>query len=394
MSLRSVSDLDLQGKRVLIRTDFNVPIEKGRISDETRILESLPTIRLCLEKGAKVIIASHLGRPKGGPDPKYSLALVAARLSELLGRPVKLAPDSVGEQVEAMVRDMHPGDVIQLENTRFHKGEEKNDPELAQQMAKLCDVYVNDAFGAAHRAHVSTAGVAALVPEKAAGLLLLKEIVALDKLLHNPDRPFTVVLGGAKVSDKMGVIRNLFGRVDEFLIGGAMAYTFLKAIGAPVGDSLVEDDRLVDARNVLEEAKQKKIRIFLPIDHIVAPDLETDPFTRNTAGQSIPYGWKGFDIGPATSDFYRERLRRAKTIFWNGPMGMFEHDSFSRGTFEIAKGLATGGAYTVVGGGDSLSALNRSGLTDKISHVSTGGGASLEYLEGLDLPGIKALGQA
>jgi 3-phosphoglycerate kinase len=391
MTIRSVADLDLQGKRVLIRTDFNVPIEKGRISDETRIIESLPTIRLCIEHGAKVIVASHLGRPKGGPDPKFSLALVSARLGELLGRPVKLAPDCVGEQVEAMVREMHPGDVIQLENTRFHKGEEKNDPELADAMARLCDVYVNDAFGAAHRAHVSTAGVASRVKEVGAGLLLLKEINALNRLLKNPERPFTVVLGGAKVSDKMGVIRNLFGRVDEFLIGGAMAYTFLKAIGTPVGDSLVEDDRIVDARNVLEEAKQKKIRIFLPVDHIIAPDLETDPFTRNTMGQGIPYGWKGFDIGSATSDFFRVRLRRSKTIFWNGPMGLFEHDSFARGTFEVAKTLATCGAYTVVGGGDSLSALNKSGLTEKISHVSTGGGASLEFLEGVELPGIKAL---
>jgi 3-phosphoglycerate kinase len=280
---------------------------------------------------------------------------------------------------------------MQLENTRFHKGEEKNDPELADAMAKLCDVYVNDAFGAAHRAHVSTAGVASRVPEVAAGLLLLKEINALNKLLYTPDRPFTVVLGGAKVSDKMGVIRNLFGRVDEFLIGGAMAYTFLKAVGAQVGDSLVEDDRLVDARNVLEEARQKGIRIFLPIDHVIAPDLETDPFSRTTMGQSIPYGWKGFDIGTATAEFFRVRLRRAKTVFWNGPMGMFEHDTFARGTYEIAKTLATSEAYTVVGGGDSLSALNRSGLADKVSHVSTGGGASLEFLEGIELPGIKAL---
>jgi phosphoglycerate kinase len=393
MTIRSVADVDVSGKRVLIRTDFNVPFEKGRISDETRILESLPTIRLCLERGAKVIIASHLGRPKGGPDPKFSLALVAARLSELLERPVKLAPDCVGEGVEKMVNAMRPGDVIQLENTRFHKGEEKNDPEMAAQMAKLCDIYVNDAFGAAHRAHVSTAGVPSLVPVKAAGLLLLKEIQALNRLLHNPDRPFTVVLGGAKVSDKMGVIRNLFGKVDEFLIGGAMAYTFLRAINVPIGDSLCEMDRFDDARKVLNEAHERGIRIFLPIDHVIAPDLETDPFFRNTMGQSIPYAWKGFDIGPSTADFYRNRLRRAKTIFWNGPMGMFEHDSFSRGTYEIAKTLASSNSYTVVGGGDSLSALNKTGLTDKISHVSTGGGASLEYLEGIVLPGIKALEQ-
>lgn len=391
MSMRSVADVELSGKRVLIRTDFNVPIEKGRISDETRILESLPTIKFCIEKGAKVIIASHLGRPKGVADPKYSLALVAARLAELLDKPVKLVSDSVGPDVKATVAAMLPGDVIQLENTRFHPEEEKNDPAFAEKMAKLCDVYVNDAFGAAHRAHVSTAGIASKVPVVAAGLLLLKEIKALDKLLHSPDRPFTVVLGGAKVSDKMGVIHNLFARVDEFLIGGAMAYTFLKSIGVPVGDSLVEADRLDDARAVLEEAQQKKIRIFLPIDHVIAPDLETDPFFRSTMGQSIPYGWKGFDIGQATADFYRNRLRRARTIFWNGPMGMFEQDTFARGTNEVARTLASSNSYTVVGGGDSLSALNKMGLTDKISHVSTGGGASLEYLEGLVLPGIKAL---
>lgn len=390
MPLRAIADVEVQGKRVLIRTDFNVPIEKNRIADETRILESLPTIRNVIERGGKTIIASHLGRPKG-PDPKYSLALVAARLSELLGRPVRLAPDCIGETVERIVAGMHPGDVVLLENTRFHKEEEQNDPTMAEQMARLCDIYVNDAFGAAHRAHVSTAGVAAHVPIAAAGLLLLKEIHALDRLLKNPDRPFTVVLGGAKVSDKMGVIRNLFGKVDEFLIGGAMAYTFLKSVGIAVGESLVEDDRLDQARSVLDEAKKNNIRIFLPIDHVISPELETDPFFRNTAGQSIAYGWKGFDIGTATTEFYRVRLRRAKTIFWNGPMGLFEHESFARGTYEIAKALAASESYTVVGGGDSLAALNKTGLTDKIKHVSTGGGASLEYLEGIELPGIKSL---
>ncbi len=389
MALRSVNDLDLAGKRVLLRADLNVPLEGTRITDDTRIRESLPTLRLCLAKGARVLVASHLGRPKGTRNDKYSLAPVAARLGELLGKPVRLAPDCVGPEVERMAGELASGEVILLENTRFHAGEEKNDPALAEQMAKLADVFVNDAFGAAHRAHVSTVGVAERIPEVAAGLLMQKEVDALGRLLSNPEKPFCVVIGGAKVSDKMGVIRHLLGVVDEFLIGGAMAYTFLKAQGIAVGDSLVENDRLDDALAILKAAKEKGVAIHLPVDHIIASAPDAPPAT--TPGVAIPDGQKGFDIGPQSVVLYQARVANAKTILWNGPMGLFENPAFAQGTRAVADALAASSAFHVVGGGDSVAALNQTGLADRIAHVSTGGGASLEFLEGRELPGIKAL---
>jgi phosphoglycerate kinase len=389
MAIRSIADIDVAGKRVLIRADLNVPLADGEIADDTRIRESLATIRLCIEGNAKVIVASHLGRPKGTPNPKYTLAPVAKHMAELLGRPVRLAPDCVGAAVEAAAAELADGDVLLLENTRFHPEEEKNDIAMAASMARLCDIYVNDAFGTAHRAHVSTEGVAQHVKEVAAGLLMLKEIEALNKLLHNPAKPFVNAIGGAKVSDKMGVIRNLFGRVDEFLIGGAMAYTFLKARGVEIGDSLVEIEKVDAAKQMLEEAEAAGVRIHLPLDHVTASGPDAD--ARTTPGVAIEPGQKGFDIGPLTIALYRERIAAARTVLWNGPMGMFEKAPFSQGTLEVAKALAESTAYTVVGGGDSLAALNQAGLADRIAHVSTGGGASLEYLEGLQLPGIRAL---
>lgn len=389
MTIRSVTELSLEGKRVLIRADLNVPVEDGRVGDDTRIRESLATIRHCLDQGAIVIIASHRGRPKGQPNDKYSLAPVAQRLSELLALPVPLAPDCAGPDVERLVNALQPGHILLLENTRFREGEEKNDAELAASMARLCDVYVNDAFGTAHRAHASTTGIAEHAAVAVAGLLLAKEIKALDKLLHSPAKPFVVVVGGAKVSDKMSVLRNLFDRVDEVLVGGAMAYTFLKAQGVSVGDSLVENDRLDEALEILEEARQNGVEVHLPRDHIVARDPGGEAET--TSGPVIADGFKGFDIGPQTVETYRARVAGGRTILWNGPMGLFEIPPFDAGTVAIAKALSEVEAYTVVGGGDSLAALNQTGLASRISHVSTGGGASLEYLEGKQLPGIKAL---
>ncbi len=389
MAIRSVSDVDVKGRRVFLRADLNVPLKDGQVTDDTRIRESLPTLRLLLEKGARVILASHLGRPKGERKPEFSLAPVAARLSELLGKEVRLAPDCMGDEVERMANALQPGEVLLLENTRFHKGEEKNDAAMADAMARLCDVYVNDAFGTAHRAHVTTAGIAERAPEAAAGLLMQKEIDALGKLLAGAEKPFIVVIGGAKVSDKMGVIRHLFGKVDEFLIGGAMAYTFLKAQGVKVGDSLVEDDRLDDARTMLEEARAKGSTILLPVDHVVAAEPKTDAHI--TQDSSIADGMKGFDIGPETVNLYKSRVASARTIFWNGPMGLFEQEPFNQGTNALAHAIAGSTAFTVVGGGDSVAAVNQTGVADRITHVSTGGGASLELLEGRQLPGLKAL---
>lgn len=386
MAKTSIRDLDLRGKRVFIRVDFNVPLAPGgqEITSDKRIRASLPTIQYALEQGAAVILASHLGRPKGKPNAEMSLKPVAARLSQLLNKPVAMAPDCVGPEVEAMLPK--PGEVLLLENLRFHAEEEKNDKEFARQLAKLCDVYVNDAFGSAHRAHASTEGMIEFVPQAAAGLLMDKELEYLGKAVKNPDRPCVALLGGAKVSDKIEVIQNLLKVVDTLLIGGAMAYTFLKAKGEPTGKSLVEDDK-VDLAKELMAAAGAKLR--LPADHVVAEELKAG--AANEVVTAIPDGKIAVDIGPATVAAYSEVLRGAKTIIWNGPMGVFEMPPFDAGTVALAKAVAESGAVSVVGGGDSEKAIKSAGVADKITHISTGGGASLEFLGGLELPGVAAL---
>jgi phosphoglycerate kinase len=390
---RSVKDLDLKGKRVLIRVDFNVPIKNGEIGDDTRIRASLPTIRYALDKGATVILASHLGRPKGKPNPEYSLRPVARRLSELLNRPVEFAEDSIGDAArKAIEKAAAGGKVVVLENLRFHPEEEKNDSAFARQLAELADVYVNDAFGSAHRAHASTEGIVHHVKEKAAGLLMAAEVEYLGRILEKPDRPFVAVLGGAKVSDKLEVIQNLVPRVDALLIGGAMAYTFFKARGLPVGRSLVEEDLLEPARDVERQAKARNLRFELPVDHVVAPKIEAGvPAETLDVGDPAIGDRMGLDIGPKTIEIYRRIIAGAKTVTWNGPMGVFEIDVFARGTIEIAKAVAEVDGITVIGGGDSIAAVAKAGVTDRITHISTGGGASLEFLGGRKLPGVVAL---
>ncbi len=388
-SYPSVRDLDLKGKRVFIRVDFNVPLEKNAqgqmvITSDKRIKASLPTIQYALEQGAGLILASHLGRPKGGPDPEMSLAPVAARLSELLGRPVKMAPDCVGPAVEALLPS--PGEVLLLENLRFHKQEEKNDPEFARKLAALCDIYVNDAFGSAHRAHASTEGMVRFVPQAAAGLLMEQELKYLGMATSHPERPCVAILGGAKVSDKIEVIENLGKIVDKLLIGGAMAYTFLKAQGQPTGKSLVEADKIDLAQKLLTEFASK---LMLPVDHIVVSEIA--PGAVHETVETIPEGKIAVDIGPKTVTNYSKVLATAKTIIWNGPMGIFEKPPFDQGTVAIAKAVANSGATSVVGGGDSEKAVKAAGVSSKISHVSTGGGASLEFLAGIELPGVAAL---
>ncbi len=391
----TIDDLDLKGKRVLVRVDFNVPLKENEqgnliVADDTRIREALPTIRALMQAGAKVILMSHLGRPKGQPDPKYSLAPVARRLEELLGVRVRFVSNIVGELVRQAIHSMPEGGVLLLENTRFHPGETKNDPELARQLAELADVYVNDAFGSAHRAHASTEGVAHYVKQAAMGYLMKREVEYLTRLLDHPEHPFVAILGGAKVSDKIGVIKNLLPRVDRLLIGGAMSYTFLKALGHGVGASRVEEDRLEEARQLYEEADGK---ILLPVDHVVAPAFSNEAPSQVVEGD-IPDGLMGLDIGPKTVEQYRAEILQARTVVWNGPMGVFEMSSFARGTFAIAEALAEAtdrGALTVVGGGDSVAAITQAGYADRVSHVSTGGGAMLEFLEGKALPGLAAL---
>ena len=387
--MRSVADLDVGGKRVFLRADLNVPLTDGRIGDATRIDATLPTIRYVLEHGGRPVIASHLGRPKGQRRPELSLAPVAEYLGRALGRRAALAADCVGEATERLVTAT--SDPVVLENLRFHPEEEKNDPAFARQLARLADVYVNDAFGAAHRAHASTVGMAKHFRDKAAGFLLQREVEFLSKLLHAPQAPFVAVLGGAKVSDKIGVIENLLGRVQSFCIGGAMAYTFLRAQGKSVGRSRVEEDKLGVAREALARAAAKRVRVLLPVDHLAADRPEAGARTTVVSADDFPPTLLGVDIGPATTDAFSAEIARARTVFWNGPMGIFEVEAFSRGTLAIARALAASRGTTVVGGGDSIAALARAGALASVTHVSTGGGASLEFLEGRELPGIRAL---
>ncbi len=387
MALRTIDTLDVAGKRTFIRADFNVPLENGRITDATRIEAALPTIKWAVAHGARVILASHLGRPKGKRDPKYSLQPVGDALAELLHLKLILAPDCVGPEVERMSKSLDRREILLLENLRFHPEEEANDPAFARQLAALADVYVNDAFGAAHRAHASTEGIAHVMPVTAAGFLMQKEVEALAKIVDAPERPVVAILGGAKVSDKIKVIEHLLDKVDTVLIGGAMAYTFLLAAGRKVGDSLVDRDRLDVARDVLVRGKSK---LRLPMDHVVTSDLSGATPTE-AVGIDIPDGRKGVDIGSQTVAAYRDVIAKARTIFWNGPMGIFEVEPFSRGTMAIANALADSSATTVVGGGDSIAALARSGRSDDITHISTGGGAALEFLEGRPLPGLTVL---
>lgn len=390
MAKQTIRDLDLHGKRALVRVDYNVPLDGDRITDDTRIRATLPTIQALRDGGAAVVLMSHLGRPKGRVEPRYSLAPVAKRLGELLGRDVPLLPDAIGPEVEAATRRLEPGDVVLLENLRFHPEEERNDPGFARQLAALGDLYVNDAFGAAHRAHASTEGVAHELPA-VAGLLMERELAALGRALRQPERPFVTILGGAKVSDKIGVIENLLGKVDALVIGGGMANTFLLAQGQPVGKSLAEPDKADLARDLLQRARERGVTLALPVDVVVAPTLAADAPRQTVETGSVPADQAIYDIGPRSVESYRQLIQGANTIVWNGPMGVFEVAPFAAGTKAIAEAVAASGAFTIVGGGDSVAALEQLGLADRISHVSTGGGASLEFLEGRDLPGVAAL---
>ena len=391
MNKKTVRDVDVQGRKVLVRVDFNVPLENGTVADDTRIRAALPTIEYLLQHGAAVILMSHLGRPKGRPDPKYSLRPVADHLAQLLDRPVRFAPEPVGPQTEALARALQPGEVLLLENTRFHPGETKNDPEFARQLAALVEpngLFVNDAFGSAHRAHASVVGVAQYLPA-VAGFLMEKELTFLGRLLTNPERPFIAILGGAKISDKIGVIRNLLTRADKVLIGGGMANTFLKAKGIEVGDSLVEDEALDEARALIAQGEGK---LLLPVDAVIADRFAPDAERRVVSVREVAGGWRILDIGPETVKQFADALQGARTVFWNGPMGVFEFPRFAEGTFAIARVLADlAAAVTIVGGGDSVAAVKQAGVADKITHISTGGGASLEFVEGKPLPGVQVL---
>src|SRR2546425_6911613 len=390
MNKLSISDLDLKGKRVFMRVDFNVPLADGKITDDTRIEAALPSIRYVIEKSGKLILASHLGRPKGKPEPKYSLKPVAARLSELLAKPVQFAPDCVGPEVEKMVSNLKPGEVLLLENLRFHAEEEKNDPAFAKRLAALCDVYINDAFGAAHRAHASTVGIVAHVKQAAAGFLMQKEIESLTYALTRAEKPYVAIVGGAKISDKIELIENFINVANTILIGGAMAYTFFRAKGLATGKSLVEIDKIDLAKDLLRKASQKNVAIELPVDHVVAPGLDSAT-SQVTSVDRTPPDQMGLDIGPETVRRYSDIISRAKTIVWNGPMGVFENPKFAQGTFAIARAVAESKAFSIVGGGDSAAAVAQSGMESKITHISTGGGASLEFLSGEKLPGVEAL---
>jgi phosphoglycerate kinase len=388
----SLTDVEVKGKRVFCRCDFNVPLdEQGEITDDTRIQAALPTIRYLIKQGAKVILASHLGRPKGKTNPAFSLRPVAAHLSQLLGQQVIMAADCIGADVQQQVKELDEGGIILLENVRFHPGETANDPQFAAQLAKLGEVYVNDAFGTAHRAHASTEGVAHLLQPAVAGFLMEKELQYLGGALENPRRPFVAILGGAKVSDKITVIENLLNKVDTILIGGGMAYTFLKAQGVEIGTSLVEDDRLNLATELLEQAKKKGVKFLLPSDHLVAEEFSATSPAEVSNNENFPATGMGLDIGPETVQTYVEQINTAQTVVWNGPMGVFEFSRFASGTFAIATALAESPCLSIIGGGDSVAAVNQAKLQDKMTHISTGGGASLEFLEGKVLPGVAAL---
>ena len=392
MNKKTIEKVDLKGKRVFIRADFNVPLdENGNITDDTRIRSTLPTINYALDAGAKVILASHLGRPKGKPSPKFSLAPVVTRLSRLLNKEVHFAKDCIGPDVEHLVQGMRPGDVLLLENLRFHAEEEKNDEAFSKALAAFTDVYVNDAFGTAHRAHASTYGITKHVKLAVAGFLMKKEIDYLQKTVANPVHPFVAILGGAKVSGKIGVIENLKDKVDKIIVGGAMAFTFIKARGRETGNSLVEQDMLDTAQRIRKSMRDSGVKFYLPVDFVVAENTNDGAETKIVTSQEIPKGWVGLDIGPATTRLFTEAIQDAKTIIWNGPMGLFEKDAYSRGTFAIARAVADAYATTIVGGGDTDVAVHRAGVADSITFISTGGGASLELLEGKVLPGLAAL---
>jgi phosphoglycerate kinase len=387
MNKKTVRDIDLKGKRVLMRVDFNVPMADGAVTDDKRIRAALPTIQYVLGQGASLMLMSHLGRPKGGPDPEFSLKAAAEALSKLLGRPVQMAPDCIGPEVEALARALQPGEILMLENVRFHKEEEKNDPEFARKLAALGDVYVNDAFGSAHRAHASTEGVARYLPA-VSGFLMEQELEYLSRATENPARPYVAILGGAKISDKIAVVENLLSKCDTLIIGGGMANTFLAAKGYNMQDSLVEQGSLETARAIMGNAGGK---LLLPVDAVVADKFEAEANSQVVDVDKIPVGWRMLDIGPKSIDLFEGVLKGAKLVVWNGPMGVFEFPKFAEGTFAIARLLATTGATTVIGGGDSASAVKKAGVAKQMTHVSTGGGASLEFLEGKELPGVAAL---
>ena len=388
---KTMDDVNVKGKRVFVRVDFNVPMAEGKITDETRIRAAIPTIEALVNAGAKVILASHLGRPKGEVNEDMRLTAVGERLSQLMNRPVKKLDESIGEAVEKAVAEMQDGDIVLLENVRFHKGEEKNDEELSKAFAKLADVYVNDAFGAAHRAHASTEGITKFVDTAVSGYLMQKELDVLGKALSNPERPFTAIIGGAKVKDKIGVIENLLEKVDHLIIGGGLSYTFTKAQGYSVGKSLLEEDKIELARGFIEKAKEKGVQLHMPVDAVVANEFSKDAETQVVDITNIPEDWMGLDIGPKTAEKYAEIIKNSKLIIWNGPMGVFEMDKFANGTKAVANAMAETEGYTVIGGGDSAAAVEKFGVADKMDHISTGGGASLELMEGKELPGIVAL---